>query len=350
MATCREISDALSRHLDGEASPAERARVDAHLAACRACREEAQALGRVDAAAQRAFAGHPFDAALARRISEAAARQRTPSGRVRPEPKIIEGPWARLRRGWPAAAAAALLLTAGLAIRAGFRSPERPAPGGAAPLLASVRALESGRVRVARGGIGDVSYVAPGGELGLRAGDVVLAEARGGEIAFADGSRVLVRPDTRVAVRAAEGREGVEILGGEGELYCEVAHQRAGERFQVETGAALVDVVGTRFGVRLERGAAIATVLEGTVRVTPTAGGEAVLLSKDERARTLAAGGARVERVRARAELVWALGKPPVESVPPAPSDATPTPPPSGVGAPTPAPGGDEDLPVRGPR
>jgi anti-sigma factor RsiW len=50
--TCRELTEFLMRHLDGDLVAAERARFDAHLAACRDCRvylrnyEEAVRLGK----------------------------------------------------------------------------------------------------------------------------------------------------------------------------------------------------------------------------------------------------------------------------------------------------------------
>lgn len=349
MATCHETSDALSRHLDRESSPAERARVEAHLASCAACAAEAQGLRQVDAAMRRAFAGNPFGPALARRIADAAAKRRTPSGRVLTQAKVIEAPWARIRRAWPAAAAAALLIAMGLVIRSGFNSTVEPAAGRNLA-AATVRSLANGRVRVSRGGIGDVSYVTPGGELALRAGDVVLAEAHGGEITFEDGSRVVIRSDTQVAVRASESAEGVEIRGGYGELYCEVTKQPGGRTFQVETHSARVDVVGTRFGVRYDGGVTVATVLEGRVRLAPAAGGE-VMLGADDRGRTIASGGAEVRRVRAREELSWILGRAPADPEPPV---ATPPPPPplqsSPEDRPPAPPGVDQDLPIGSPR
>jgi mycothiol system anti-sigma-R factor len=43
MATCREVEHLVTQYLDGEASPPDRARVDAHLATCPLCRQRAEA-------------------------------------------------------------------------------------------------------------------------------------------------------------------------------------------------------------------------------------------------------------------------------------------------------------------
>jgi anti-sigma factor RsiW len=351
--TCREIEGLLGRRLDEEATPAERARAEAHLAVCPGCRAEAAALGRTDRALRRAFAGHPFDAALARRVAAAA--------RARPAGRVVPGPWARLRGAVTAAAAAAVLVAVGLAVRAGF------APGGAsgpigvasAAPVARVRALLDGRVRVSHGdGIGDVSYVAPGGELALRAGDRITTETRGGEIELPDGTRVIVRADTRVVLLGgAAGEAGGIALGGAfGEVFCEVAKQAPGRTFRVETPGARVEVVGTRFGVRLEAGGAtVATVLEGQVRMAPLAGGEAVLLGRDEQGRVAARDAAvRVGRVAAWRDLAWATGGAQPGGAEPAPAPAPggsvgePVPP-AAAGADAAGDAGDADLPV-GPR
>ncbi len=43
MATCREVEHLVTRYVDGEASPPDRARVDAHLATCPPCRHRVEA-------------------------------------------------------------------------------------------------------------------------------------------------------------------------------------------------------------------------------------------------------------------------------------------------------------------
>ncbi|WP_176611463.1 zf-HC2 domain-containing protein [Actinomadura sp. WMMB 499] len=108
---CADVRAALGVYVVGAIDPAERARVDAHLAGCPACRDELAALaglpallGRVDEEQLTRVAGPPpelLDALLAR----AAERRRGPFG----------GRWpgARARRWAPVAAAACLTLAVG---------------------------------------------------------------------------------------------------------------------------------------------------------------------------------------------------------------------------------------------
>jgi hypothetical protein len=318
-AACRDVLEGLSRHIDGETAGAERARIEAHLASCAACREEAASFRGLDCALRRAFCAHPFDRALARRIAEKAI-----GGGAR----IVRRPiFERLRIALPLAAAAALLVAAGLAIRSGVLR-EKGAGGARDAAIAWVRLGATGRVRVAQGaGIGAASYVVPGTEFVLRAGDRVLADGAGAEVVFRDGSRALLRADTQV-----ELREAGLALAGPGEVYCEVAKQAPGRRFTVETPMAKAEVIGTRFGVRVESGVFSATVLDGRVRVVPQTGGEPVLLARDERVRFGLAAESRLESVSARRELAWALGREPV----PEPAGGPEPPKPPARPAPTP--------------
>lgn len=324
--TCRDVRDALSRFLDGESPAGEAARVRAHAASCAACRAELDALERTHAATRRAFAKHPFDAALARRIAAAAANASARPGEgAGARGRVIPGPWAAARRAAPRAAAAAALLAVGLGAWLVLRGGPGAGPGGAAAAIASVRAVEGGRLVVARGGgLGDVTTVAPGETVELRAGDRVAVDRREGEILFPDATRVLVRPDTRVRV----DESAVAIEGGPGELFCQVRPRPAGApSFRVETPAASAEVLGTSFGVRYEGGAAVVTVLEGRVRVVPHAGPPgalAVVVARDERARAPEGGAPSLERVAARRELAWALGR---AAAPPPPvrPDAVPS-------------------------
>ncbi|MEV5824974.1 zf-HC2 domain-containing protein [Spirillospora sp. NPDC052242] len=104
---CTDVRAALGVYVVGAIDPAERARVDAHLAGCPACRDELAGLaglpallGRVDEEQLTRVAGPPpelLDALLAR----AAQRRRGP----------LRGP--RVRRWAPVAAAACLTLAVG---------------------------------------------------------------------------------------------------------------------------------------------------------------------------------------------------------------------------------------------
>ena len=117
MSRCPEIRNDLVALLDGELAGAAKAALEAHLAACEACRRERDALARTGALLASYGAPEPapgFEARVRARIaaSESAERQR----------KIL----APIVPGWrrfvvPAAVAAGLLLGAvGIAARLGF--------------------------------------------------------------------------------------------------------------------------------------------------------------------------------------------------------------------------------------
>ncbi len=103
---CAGFEELASAALDGEATPAEREALDAHLVRCDGCREEAERFRRLDRAlAADAPAGPP---ALAARVDAI----------VRPAPVVPE----RRRRFAPLAAAAALLVVAGALLDSGDRT------------------------------------------------------------------------------------------------------------------------------------------------------------------------------------------------------------------------------------
>ena len=78
MPSCREIDPLVTSYIDGEASPAERAMVNAHLAACPPCRQRAEAeTGARDTLRSRV--GHPCAPERLRRRCRKAA---TPMGRI----------------------------------------------------------------------------------------------------------------------------------------------------------------------------------------------------------------------------------------------------------------------------
>ncbi len=85
----------------------------------------------------------------------------------------------------------------------------------------------------------------------IHAGDMVT----GGELAFADGSRVTISPDLTVGMLVSVNNHGraYSIIwvpeGTEGQVDCEVT---PGSSFEVITPAAIAGVQGTRFTVYIE--------------------------------------------------------------------------------------------------
>ncbi len=92
--------------------------------------------------------------------------------------------------------------------------------------------------------------------------------ARGGSIAFEDGSQVAVAKDARFRLGMLPFGRGAEINVDEGEAHVAVVH-RAKARWAVLAGPFRVDVTGTRFGVlwSRHRGQFRLAMQEGEVRV-----------------------------------------------------------------------------------
>ncbi|MGH3388767.1 MAG: anti-sigma factor family protein [Actinomadura sp.] len=113
--SCGEVRIALGTYVLGAISPAERARIDAHLSTCPACRDELAGLaglparlGRVDEAQISEVAGPPAEL-LDSLLTRAAARRRT--------------------RHWaPPAVAAAVLLAVGIVIGVLLTAGDGPSP------------------------------------------------------------------------------------------------------------------------------------------------------------------------------------------------------------------------------
>lgn len=137
MGGCREIGARLLASLEGELPAEDRGRVEAHLAACPACRHEAAELAETLAAVRDLPAPDPSDEE--REAFAAAVR-----ARISREPAPRRPPWGRLAdwlggipalRPVPALAAATAL---GLFLAVGLARSPRPAP---APLPAQALAV-----------------------------------------------------------------------------------------------------------------------------------------------------------------------------------------------------------------
>lgn len=137
-----------------------------------------------------------------------------------------------------------------------------------------------------------------------------LKSARGEVRRFAleDGSEAVMNSGTRIVVRFSEARRAVDLRGGE--AWFDVA-KNPRRPFVVSTAAAEVTAVGTAFSVREDDGATEVIVTEGTVRVRPEAGGEAVLISAGGRLTVKRTGPietARLDADRVRRRLAWRDG------------------------------------------
>jgi transmembrane sensor len=101
-----------------------------------------------------------------------------------------------------------------------------------------------------------------------------------------DGSRVQLNTDTRLAVRFSRGERRVEL--SRGEAFFEVAHDSA-RPFIVAADGARVRAVGTKFDVRRLNDGVQVTLVEGRVRVGPSAHPDAATLAPNQQL-TVAAG------------------------------------------------------------
>ena len=113
-----------------------------------------------------------------------------------------------------------------------------------------------------------------------------LVTPRGSEysLTLADGTRVWLNAASRLRFFTSDrGRERRVWL--EGEAYFEVAHD-ARRPFIVESGGQSIRVLGTRFNINTYEGdrAIYTTLVEGSVAISPLAGGDAVTLEPGQQA------------------------------------------------------------------
>jgi ferric-dicitrate binding protein FerR (iron transport regulator) len=217
--------DGLDRHLRDDATAAARFAL--------LCRHE---LALTAALLQRPTARHP------------AARPRPPRSR-------------RLTAGagrWPWLVAAMLVaaITAGMAILGG-----RPASGPDEPGVATITEA-TGRSTIS--GHGANTDASPG--MSLRAGArlAVGADARL-LVTYADGSRLALDPDSRVALLTDGGPLVVLERGG---IEAAISPQPAGRPFRLTTPQGQVEVVGTRFRLRVAGAITRLEVSDGKVRLS----------------------------------------------------------------------------------
>ena len=136
MTTCREIEARLSRCLDGELSPEERADVETHLDGCAACRGVMRDLERVRRAAGALGPVAPPD-----HLWLEVAGQLRPAGLRRRVRQVVSDPRVAWRQ-WAALAAMLVVVTIGAYVVE--RTVGTPAPAGNAAAANSVEAVTDG--------------------------------------------------------------------------------------------------------------------------------------------------------------------------------------------------------------
>lgn len=125
--------DQLSAHLDGAQPEAERARTDAHLGGCEACRSRLAGLAALDRDLSTALTHDPGEAyfeSFADRVGARIAREAAGSSEAAPSPRAPLGWWARLfatpRRLAAVGGMMAVVVAAGLTWRMMQRGPAAP--------------------------------------------------------------------------------------------------------------------------------------------------------------------------------------------------------------------------------
>jgi transmembrane sensor len=217
----------LTRLDSGAASPAERARFDAWLAAdarhAAAFEETKRLWQRLEAPA------HALAAARVERMAALLARARS-----------RRAPTARPRTPRPATWAGASLAAAALLLALWMFAP-------------SLDALRQDM-----------------------AADIVTARGETRSVALPDGSRVQLGPDSALVFAFDAAHRGVELLRGE--AFFEVRHGDS-PAFTVDTGGSHVRVVGTRFDVRRSGTRTDVAVEDGVVEVSGAAAAVARLVA-----------------------------------------------------------------------
>jgi transmembrane sensor len=131
-------------------------------------------------------------------------------------------------------------------------------------------AREAGGLGWASVGLGAILVVGLGlclAPLGFRVGQGQIYEARVGAsrvVALADGSRVRLDTDSRIAVRFERARREVVLL--QGRAFFDVVHD-VGRPFVVAAGENRVTDLGTRFDVRVDGRKARVVLVSGALSV-----------------------------------------------------------------------------------
>lgn len=258
----------LHRWLDlgADLPPEELAALAARLRDDPAVRARLAALAAVDADAARILL--PPRGQTAARVLEAV--------RIAEDPRFVSRTLRRLPRrrprrhplpAWrlPLALAAALLLATGLWWR-------WMAPAAAPPSAACVL--------VAGGGTLDGRRLAAGAA--VPAGTAFAAAASGATLRYADGTTFAIAGGARLRLPADDGGPRAHL--DEGRLEAEVRPQAPERPLVLTTPAARIEVVGTRFALRHERGTTRIDLAQGAVRFTRLADRVTTLLAPGEHA------------------------------------------------------------------
>jgi hypothetical protein len=257
----------LADYADGRLPVETLARVEAHLAGCAACQQEAAWL--------RATLSRDEWAAPPLRAS--AGVRRAFREQARPAPTFLDqlGNLLRPRPGWAVAVAALILLVAGAFFIRSWRTTE-------VAQIARLTSL-SGGVEVLPAGAGTWRAAFPGNE--LRSGDRVRTQPGAtATLTYFEGSEVRLDGETELSLMRLsarpDGQNQTIIVGQTSGLTTHLVRPLPNDtaRYEVDTPGAVITVRGTVFTVRVgARGALEVRVSEGAVAVSGP--GEPILVN-----------------------------------------------------------------------
>jgi|CeladaMinimDraft_18_1061708.scaffolds.fasta_scaffold00222_9 transmembrane sensor len=237
-----ELDRLVARYVAGEAAPEEVARLEARMAEDDAIAKEVDALRRAWQAA--GAARSPWDSRAAWKAVRARLVPPSSGEEGRPRPSVVDGPGRRASGGRPPRAAW---------------------------LLGRVAAV----LLVAAGGVwGMVEWTSR-----VRAPEpldrVATERAQTGTVYLSDGTRVLLGAESELRFTPSLGRGSRDVyLDGNAYFEVETDPRRP---FRVHTAQGVVEVLGTRFGVRAYGADSMTTVVvaEGRVRLEQAPPGDA---------------------------------------------------------------------------
>jgi hypothetical protein len=261
--------------------------------------------------------------AFARRFAERVAAERDGRGFVSSvERQLAAQSLAKTsaRRAWWLLPAAAALVLAVVAVRAGRPRPATPVTTGdeiavrasaetpnRGTLPAAVARVDSATGALFLDGARKIE-ARPGAWLLSGWGLVTVGAGSRAAISFADGTSLALGGDSallQVGERAREGR-GKEAFLARGRLTAEVTPQAAGRPMLLTTPQAQATVVGTRFTLTVDGRSTRLDVEHGAVQIAGLAGGAPALVHASEYA--LVVEGSTAVRARARGVALMLVG------------------------------------------
>jgi ferric-dicitrate binding protein FerR (iron transport regulator) len=193
---------------------------------------------------------------------------------------------------WPVAAAAGLLLTAGIYLQAKKTFISRPQPSVAAGQPAKTTApapaprapaegrlvAVSGEVRVARAdGTGQPAAAAVGAE--VFAGETILtATNASAQFAYADGSTLSIYRSSAVVLSRTAAGPVLDLRRGA--VDADIRKQPDGRHLRILGELMHAEIVGTEFRLMVDSSSAWLGVREGKVEVTRVSDGQKILLGQ----------------------------------------------------------------------